>query len=54
MASPRNHEFGEVVFIVCQGNGFLGEIDKVWKLNEILMKEPAEVHQNVLIIILKL
>jgi hypothetical protein len=35
-----------VVFIVCQGNEFQGTIDKVWKLNEILMKEPAKVHQN--------
>ena len=35
-----------MVFIVCQGNEFQGEIDKVWKLNEILMKDPAKVHQN--------
>jgi hypothetical protein len=35
-----------VVFIVYQGNEFQGTIDKVWKLNEILMKEPAKVHQN--------
>jgi hypothetical protein len=35
-----------VVFIVCQGNEFQGQLDKVWKLNETLMKEPAKVHQN--------
>jgi hypothetical protein len=35
-----------VVFIVCQGNEFQGDIHKVWKLNEILMEEPAKVHQN--------
>jgi len=29
-----------VVFIVYQGNEFQGTIDKVWKLNQILMKEP--------------
>ena len=27
-------------------NEFQGELDKVWKLNEILMKEPGKVHQN--------
>jgi hypothetical protein len=35
-----------VVFIVCQGNEFQGQLDKVWKLNETLMKEPTKVHQN--------
>jgi hypothetical protein len=35
-----------VVFIICQGDEFQGEIDKVWKLNEILMKEPEKVHKN--------
>ena len=35
-----------MVFIVCEGNEFQGTLDKVWKLNEILMKEPAKVHQN--------
>jgi hypothetical protein len=35
-----------VVFIVCEGNEFQGALDKVWKLNEVLMKEPAKVHQN--------
>jgi hypothetical protein len=35
-----------VVFIVCEGNEFQGKLDKVWKLNEILMKEPVKVHQN--------
>ena len=35
-----------MVFIVCQGNEFQGQLDKVWKLNQILMKEPAKVHQN--------
>ena len=35
-----------MVFIVYQGNQFQGTIDKVWKLNEILMKEPVKVHQN--------
>jgi hypothetical protein len=35
-----------VVFIVCEGNEFQGTLDKVWKLNEILMKEPAKVHQD--------
>lgn len=35
-----------MVFIVCERNEFQGELDKVWKLNEILMKEPAKVHQN--------
>ena len=37
-----------MVFIVCQGNEFQGQLDKVWKLNEILMKEPKKVHQNVI------
>ena len=35
-----------MVFIVCEGNEFQGALDKVWKLNEVLMKEPAKVHQN--------
>jgi hypothetical protein len=35
-----------MVFIVCEGNEFEGTLDKVWKLNEVLMKEPAKVHQN--------
>ena len=35
-----------MVFIVCGGNEFQGALDKVWKLNDILMKEPAKVHQN--------
>jgi hypothetical protein len=35
-----------VVFIVCEGNKFQGALDKVWKLNEVLMKEPGKVHQN--------
>ena len=37
-----------MVFIVCQGNEFQRQLDKVWKLNEILMKEPKKVHQNVI------
>ena len=35
-----------MVFIVSEGNEFQGPLDKVWKLHEILMKEPAKVHQN--------
>jgi hypothetical protein len=35
-----------VVFVICQGDEFQGEIDKVWKLNDILMKEPEKVHKN--------
>jgi len=33
-----------VVFITCEGNEFQGTLDKVWKLNEILMKQPGKAH----------
>jgi hypothetical protein len=42
-----------VVFIVCEGNEFQGALDKVWKLNEVLMKEPAKCIKMLLITILK-
>lgn len=35
-----------MVFITCEGNEFQGTLDKVWKLNEILMKQPEKVHKN--------
>jgi hypothetical protein len=35
-----------VVFITCEGNEFQGTLDKVWKLNEILMKQPGKAHKN--------
>jgi hypothetical protein len=35
-----------ILEIECKGNEFQAELAKVWKLNEILMKEPAKVHRN--------